>query len=173
MEFWSKWQRRICQESTRRPFWFRAFNLPSYWQKEIWSVHVSSQPPTIGQCLEVCIISLILKAFKKKEKKKKHRCRITRPRQHSCKTGRKPQRTCMRLSTFWIRSSIKVISLLQKRGVLAGSSARNDLQPSYHRSLLRDQKHGSVRRPLPLPPPAASGMLQVISLIIYFHGFKW
>lgn len=57
-------------------------------------------------------------------------------------------------------------------GVLAGSSARNDLQPSCHRILLRDQKHGSVRRPLPLPPPAASGMLQVISLIIYFHGFK-
>lgn len=45
MEFWSKWQRRICQEFIWRPFRFRAFNLPSYWQKGIWSIHVSSQPP--------------------------------------------------------------------------------------------------------------------------------
>lgn len=40
---------------------------------------------------------------------------------------------------FYVLDKIshKIISLLQKRGVLAGSLARNDLlRPSYHRILL-------------------------------------
>lgn len=43
--------------------------------------------PHPGQCLEVCIISLILKAIS--FLKEKHRCGITRPRHPLCKTGRK------------------------------------------------------------------------------------